>query len=86
MTANLTDTTDAMAWANAFCDQFDGQVISSMEPIDVAAVGPGAMVGWFANAIEAARRAGRQETCPHLSNFTTDGTMRCCRTCGKVLP
>lgn len=43
----------------------------------------GSMVGWFANAIEAGRTAGRVETCPH-SDRAVFGDLVMCRTCGAT--
>lgn len=53
-TRKLLDTTDAMVWAEEFCAQFGGRMITPIEQ-DGTMVGPGTMVGWFANAIEVGR-------------------------------
>lgn len=53
----LQHTTDATKWASAFCERF--RIIGG-EGADAAYVdGPGLMLGWFANAIEAGRYAAR---------------------------
>jgi hypothetical protein len=44
----------------------------------------GAMVGWFANAIEAGRSAGMKATCPHGDVCELSATVSYCRTCGTV--
>lgn len=41
----------------------------------------GWMIGWFANAIEAGRSAGRRETCPH-DWLTLSPDLVLCRVCG----
>jgi hypothetical protein len=43
----------------------------------------GAMIGWFANAIEAGRSQGRRETCPHLARMQFSESLALCMTCGK---
>ena len=40
--------TEGMAWAEEYVERYGGDVITAL--------------GWFANAIEAGRRAGRSET------------------------
>lgn len=52
--AELHNTTNARAWAQAFCDRFritreEGGSVDDPE---------GLMIGWFANAIETGRAAG----------------------------
>lgn len=42
----------------------------------------GAMVGWFANAIEAGRTAGMQATCPHINTARYGDDLVLCHTCG----
>jgi hypothetical protein len=48
----------------------------------------GAMISWFANAIEAGRSAGMKATCPHkdTSSYGDDpAPLVLCNTCGAVL-
>lgn len=52
--------TDAARWARAFADI---ERRGKLRPEDSDRVGW--LVGWFANAVEAGRAAGRRETCPH---------------------
>jgi hypothetical protein len=49
----LLNSDDAMIWAQEFCRIFDGKTVVDFEPADgkVNAIGPGTMVGWFANAM-----------------------------------
>lgn len=54
----LLSTTDAMVWAEEFCRAHNGKKITC-GPWEDGLVGEGTMVGWFANAIEVAREAGR---------------------------
>lgn len=49
---DLTETTDAMTWAQQFVKTIEEHP-DTADPRD-----EGFMVGWFANAIEAGRRAG----------------------------
>lgn len=42
----------------------------------------GAMVGWFANAIEAGRTAGMRATCPHINTARYGDDLVLCHTCG----
>lgn len=52
--------TDAVRWARAFAKiERDGR----LRPEDADRVGW--LIGWFANAIETGRTAGRKETCAH---------------------
>jgi hypothetical protein len=44
----------------------------------------GAMVGWFASAIEAGRSAGMKATCPHTDTHELSAVVSYCRTCGSV--
>jgi hypothetical protein len=49
----LLGTNDAMVWAEEFCRIFDGKMITAAtHPNDD--VDAGAMVGWFANAMQTA--------------------------------
>jgi hypothetical protein len=50
------DSTDAEVWAAEFVDTFRGQMVVDSGRLDTATI-----AGWFANAIEAGRRSGRQE-------------------------
>jgi hypothetical protein len=54
--------TDGMAWAKEFMRIY----WNTSRVLD-----EGIMVGWFANAIEAGRTAGRREVCPIGSTSTT---------------
>lgn len=59
----LLATTDAMVWAKEFCRTFSGQkVVAEDEELPpnshTKALDPGAVVGWFANAIETAKDEG----------------------------
>ena len=64
--------TDAAKWTDEF--------------MRINPLGPdwGAMVAWFANAIEAGRTAGRRETCAHHWFVLSDDLVLCKR-CGKGL-
>jgi hypothetical protein len=44
----------------------------------------GAMISWFANAIEAGRSAGMKATCPHGDVCDLSAGVSYCRTCGTV--
>lgn len=46
----------------------------------------GAMIGWFANALEAGRSAGRKEACSHKDGFFPVGDAIICNRCGSFLP
>lgn len=48
----------------------------------------GAMIGWFANAIEAGRAAGMKATCPHTNTASygdDPAPLVLCIKCGAVL-
>lgn len=80
--ATLTDTTDAMIWAEEFCRIFKGWTVTDV-PQDVqGVVDQGGMVAWFASAIETGRNAGRKETCPHTEWYEVSEDMSLCNTCG----
>jgi hypothetical protein len=49
----LLGTDDAMTWAEEFCRVFKGFTITSTD-VDGLFIGPGTMVGWFANAMQTA--------------------------------
>src|SRR5256885_495128 len=49
---SLLETTDAMKWAEAFCNQFQGALVAASEH-EEGDVDPSLMVGWFANAMGA---------------------------------
>lgn len=72
---DLISTTDAKKWAVEFCRLNHGteMTVSSM-------------LGWFANAIETGRNAGRKELCPHPieRRFECDDLVLC-NQCGKNL-
>jgi hypothetical protein len=53
MTERLYSTTDASVWAKEFCALF-----GIYTPEGVVEDGEGLMIGWFANAIETAKRIG----------------------------
>jgi hypothetical protein len=55
-TTDFDQTTDAAAWAKAFCERFG--VYTSEGVIQDA---EGLMLSWFANAIERGRTAGQVE-------------------------
>lgn len=59
MTDRLYATDDAMVWAEEFCRTFAGRMIEPNMEMD-SIVGEGTMVGWFANAIETAKRLERE--------------------------
>jgi hypothetical protein len=75
--------TDAARWARAFADL---ELRGSLRPEDNDRVGW--LIGWFANAIETGRDAGRRETCPHPAErrqtFPTDPTEGICHACGAI--
>lgn len=65
--------TDALKWTDEFMKANPG-------------ADAGAMLAWFANAIEAARDAGRREMCPHaFSDLFISGDLIICGACGKGL-
>jgi hypothetical protein len=75
---------DAMRWADEWCRIAKEIEMSRTKMRKV--IDKGWMVGWFANAIEAGRYAGRQETCPHTNVFVyDDDALRLCNVCGKNL-
>lgn len=53
MAENFWDSTDAQVWAKEFVNHV------SQNP--AIATDEGAMIGWFANAIEVGRRAGKED-------------------------
>jgi len=53
--ARLFETTDAMVWAKEWCI-----VARKLEYLGKPVIDEGWMVGWFANAIEVGRDAGRR--------------------------
>lgn len=55
--AVLRDSTDARVWAQEFVAMFHGREIGE-GPLTVD---EGTMIGWFANAIENGKRAGRDD-------------------------
>lgn len=67
--------TDALKWA----EEFNATVQEHPDiPRDM-----GALISWFANAIEAGRAAGRRETCSHLDRVELTADLTLCGTCGK---
>jgi hypothetical protein len=72
--------TDAAKWTEEFLLR---QAQRAGQPGPSNADEWGTMVGWFANAIEAGRAAGRVETCPHEDLFHAAG-MVICRACGTT--
>jgi hypothetical protein len=52
--------TDAQKWTDAFVERFDGIPVAA-HPNGPRNLDQGTLLGWFANAIEAGRRAGRAE-------------------------
>lgn len=62
--------TDAAKWTDEFMRVQTG-------PLDW-----GAMVSWFANAIEAGRSAGMKATCPHGNTARYGDDLVLCHTCG----
>jgi hypothetical protein len=56
----LLGTDDAMVWAEEFCRIFNGFTISTADK-DGLNVGPGTMVGWFANAMQTALNLQEEE-------------------------
>lgn len=63
----LLSTTDAMVWAEEFCRIFNGFRIMGGrvpgpggDPLPDNTIDEGAMVGWFANAIETGVNQGRR--------------------------
>jgi hypothetical protein len=88
----LTDTTDAMVWAEEFCRIFKGWTIVPEAgatvpgiPTPHGIVDEGGMVAWFASAIETGRTAGRKETCPHPTYHVVSEEMMLCTTCGLAV-
>lgn len=63
LAAVLHATTDAMVWAEAFCDLFTPCSGPPTEGKD-RGESVGLMVGWYANAIEVGRTAGRNAARP----------------------
>jgi len=81
----LLATTDAAIWAEEFCRIFAGKIVS-LDPMNPDPHGPvdfSLMVGWFANAIETGRAAGRQELCPHEDTYAISDDLVFCRDCAK---
>ena len=58
MEVDLHSTTDAKIWAKRFIEAIESNV-NTADPHD-----EGFMIGWFANAIETGREAGRKELEP----------------------
>lgn len=70
--------TDVRRWAEVF--------VQRVRDMPGLALDEGAMIGWFANAIETGRTAGRQELCPHPEDrLFVHGDLRICGSCGKGL-
>ena len=61
---HLTGSTDAMAWAEAF--------VAQVQRTPSIGADAGAMVGWFANAIEAGRNAGYAAMSPVVPELTAE--------------
>lgn len=57
---SLHDTDDAMEWAEQFCDAFHHRAEGRRTHADEL-IEEGWMVGWFANAIEVAKRINREQ-------------------------
>lgn len=57
---DLLSTTDAQVWARAFMERFGGLTVGE------GTVDEGTMIGWFANAIETGREAGRKLIAIHV--------------------
>lgn len=74
----LTDTTDAMMWAEEFCRIFTNylivpvNIVVAEDPENTKVIGPGTMVGWFANAIETGRSAGLEKSAGALADDLAD--------------
>lgn len=66
--------TDGVRWAEGF--------YSTLQEHPEMTNDLGSLTGWFANAIEAGRSAGRRETCPH-DWLTLAPDLVICRVCGK---
>jgi hypothetical protein len=73
--------TDAAKWTDEFMRVQVERVQANPEAGDLDW---GAMVGWFASAIEAGRSAGMKATCPHGDVCELSATVSYCRTCGAV--
>lgn len=78
----LLATTDASVWAEEFCRIFQGKTIAG--PIAQGDVDHGAMIAWFANALETGRNQGRKELCPHTHVSALADDLSCCMDCGTL--
>ena len=86
MSNELLSTTDAMVWAQEFCNMFHGYMVmkDGTPQSPMLTVDEGLMVGWFANAIMTGYHEGSQKFCPHTDQFELAVDLLCCRACGKL--